>query len=71
VTVNFCAMTLTFDLDRDGVKVNQRSRCLRRKPVNPEIVVRPVGHTHTHTRPIAVPRPLKWSVHIMIDAVAF
>jgi len=49
-------MTLTFEDDLYNVKVNQHSKYFEVKIYHPDT------QTHTHTRPINIPGPLKWSV---------
>jgi len=46
-------MTLTYELDQDGVRLSSS-----------DYLVQKLVQTHRHTRPIALPGPLKWSVII-------
>jgi len=47
-------MTVTFEFDLDSVKMNQHAKYLRHRSFSP--------HRNTHTRPTALPGPLKRSV---------
>jgi len=58
-------MTLTFEFDLDSFKENQLTTFevigrLVRKLLSTNI------HWHTHTRPIDLPGPLKWSVNMLV-----
>jgi len=55
-------MTLTFGLDLDSVKMNPQAKYHGQKPSGSKINVRTHPETDRHTRPIALPGPLKWSV---------
>ena len=50
-------MTVTFELDPDSVKQNKRAKYVSGH-VDQSYIVR------THTRPITLPGPPKWSVNI-------
>jgi len=58
-------MTLTFELDLDRVKMNQRAKYLRQRSSNSKVII-PTRrhHTHTHTRSNALRGLLNWSVII-------
>jgi len=49
-------MTLTFALDLDGVKVNQRANSLGRR--SRSLNVSAPSHRQTHATPITLPGPL-------------
>jgi len=55
-------MTSTLALDLDMVKMNQygKQTYVGQKLFSSKVIFR--TRTHTHTRPIALPEPQKWSV---------
>jgi len=55
-------MTLTFKLDLQKVRMNQRAEYLGLRSFNSKVIVRTQTQTHTHTGPTALPGSLKWSV---------
>jgi len=60
MTVNFDLLTLTFERDLDNVKMNRRAKYLDQRSIFQNLL-----SGHTHTGPIALPGPLKWSVIII------
>ena len=59
-------MTLTFELDLNSVGVNYCAKYLGQMSFRSKVVVgtHTDTQTHTHTGPIALSGPLKWSVTI-------
>jgi len=58
-------MTVTFELDPQGVKMNQQAKYVGQRSFSSKVIVRRHRHTDTRTgtRPIALPRPLVIGVH--------
>jgi len=54
-------MTLTLEPDLDSVKMNQHAKNLGQKSFILKVIFR-TRQTQTHTGPIALSGPLKWSV---------
>ena len=52
--------TLTFEFDLGNVKMNLHAKCLGQRSCSLTVIVR--THTLTHTLPIALLGPLKFSV---------
>ena len=51
-------VTLAFELDLDSVKLNRNA-------------VKVIAPTRTHSGPIALPGPLKWSIKLESDEMAY
>jgi len=51
------------------VKMNQPAEYLDQRPFSSKVIVQTHRRTHTHRQPIALFRPLKWCVKILLSAV--
>ena len=57
-------MTLTFKLELNSVKMNQRAKTLDQRSFRSKVTAR--TNTQTHTGPTALSGPLMWSVTVII-----